>query len=113
MALLPVHCCCDPRVVLGTLEVPDEYCRPEGAEFRIAMRESFSWPSKEDLEVAAKPWREGDQYLVIEVAPLWLEFSGRAQFILAVKSNDLPIEKFRRLPGFIENQHRRDSFEER
>lgn len=109
MKRIPVHCCCDPRIVLGTLDVPGEYCHPH-ARFRVVMQEPVSWVGAE-YRPPSKPWKEGEQYIVIAVETLWLETNGRAQAILAVKSNDMPIETFRRIPGFVENQHRRINLE--
>ncbi len=100
---IEIRCCCDPGLLLGTVEVdvPHIY---EGQLIRLYVRRAIS----------LKPWweqRDGD--LFIEHKPERLELPvarvqglvfGSGEYLngLAIKSNDTPIETLRRIATFQE-----------
>lgn len=90
--LVPVHCCCDPNKRLGWVpakEAPGPVTFVLGRPRRSLWDGTVTQPETFTTEIA---------YLVNFGAVL-----GDAHRFLAVKSNDLPIEKWRLIPGFIED----------
>jgi hypothetical protein len=88
---LPVHCCCDPERRLGW--VPAQK-RLGPVRFVITPR-SVTLAFDDD----AVPVKHPAVTLDAEVEKL----HARGETILAVKSNDHPIEQWRRVPGWIDD----------
>lgn len=90
MTRLDVHCCCNPALVLGSLPVPDHLVF-DGAQ--------VSWAEKDDARIHLKlTVAEVSEALCLGDPPsMW--FNHR----LAIKSDDVSLERFRRVAGFIEN----------
>lgn len=91
--VLPVHCCCDPGLRLGWVPTPASMKGPGDVRFVAG------YPAK-DLLTNEVHYPER---IFTEVA--WLEFDGEER-MLGVKSNDVPIETWRKVPGFIEDRRR-------
>jgi hypothetical protein len=94
-----VRCCCDPGQLLGTIDVDVPYLY-EGQVFRF-----FVGPS-----VSLRPyWEQRDDDLTLTVARVQGRVLGTGEVLdgLAIKSNDTPIEKLRRINGFQEAKERR------
>lgn len=90
--MLPVHCCCDPAKRLGWVPVPDKLhergCGP--VRFQVGL------PSYELLTgVVTQP----DQ---IDTTIERL-IDGDEEY-LAVKSAEQPVDVWRKVPGFLEDQ---------
>lgn len=89
MAMLPVHCCCEPSKRLGYVLAPD----------RVG-RINFSWmecfPTSLRLDVVQPPPTRHEIHTTVES----LHYNG--EHILAVKSAHQPIETWRKVPGFVE-----------
>lgn len=105
---LPVHCCCDPNKRLGWVKL--ERLPMPGQKLRFCIeRASYSLMPSRGVVASADPNRTPDarfnpaRYLEVEVAWLWLNTTDE---ILAVKSNDYPIEDWRKVVGFIEDNRR-------
>ncbi len=105
MKMLPVHCCCTPDKRLGWV--------PVGESYRIGpirfMTERPSWafdPAKWVLTLEEPrhnpPRYNPPRYIETEVARLTLSRGGDT--IIAVNSNDYPIEEWRKVRGFIEDR---------
>jgi len=100
---LELRCCCDPRRLLGSLEVPDHLCeRGRRVRFTIPAAVSgspllapdYTPPTSVDLTVEnyyeqAAAYEPPDGRLVIRITDH-----------LAVKSDDHPIELLEQLVGF-------------
>jgi hypothetical protein len=90
---LPVHCCCEPAKRLGWM--PDRY--------RFRWRVQVSPASLTLWPPSAAGERTAPTFVDIEVAMLALDDH---EVIRAVKSNEIPIEVWRTVPGFIEDPTR-------
>lgn len=86
---LPVHCCCDPSLRLGW--VPCRLTEPGPVVFIAGHVTRDLWIGA----VSSVPER-----VHTEVASLW----DNGERVLAVKSNEHPIETWRKIPGFIEER---------
>jgi len=101
---LPVHCCCDPTKRLGWVHVagvprpgPLSFCTERASYALMTPTRSLLASAEPDRmpELRFNPAR----HIRTEVA--WLT-AGDDTF-LAVKSNDYPIEEWRKVVGFIED----------
>lgn len=86
MRRLNVRCCCDPNIIFGTLPWNEN-----GSVVRFQELISYYSPTDYNMPTKIKT-------IDLEVAVY--NFGGYRE--LAYKSNDLPIETFRKLPGFKE-----------
>ena len=91
MKRLLVICCCDPTKVLGSMEVPDEMQR-DGAKFRLMLQSELADFYRADRSDGR-----------IEIEDVTIEVAKHSAAGLAVKSNDIPIETFRRIRSFRES----------
>lgn len=90
--VLEVRCCCDPGKFLGMLEVPRELAR-KGGPLRCRLQERLEGtPDQVSHSRFAPPT------VLLEVARL--NMNGVS--VMAVKSNDVPLETLRKIPGFSE-----------
>lgn len=101
--LVEIRCCCDPNLLLGHVVLDRDSVR-EG--------EIISFPLR--IEVSLKPmWLQADEdpfvvaprevlRLPVAVATVLDRVNSRYAHLLAIKSNDTPIEKLRRIQGFTE-----------
>lgn len=104
MSRLRVHCCCKPELFLGWLDVPDAKAR-EGTRLIFAQAKSVSFVAGGARLVVEPSRPEPPEKLEVEEVVLEvsrLNVGGGVGWILAVKSNDTPIEILRRIPGFTE-----------
>ena len=91
--VIAVHCCCDPGLRLGWVPTPPNIQGPGPVRFMAG------YPAKELLTGEV----HYPERIFTEVA--WLEFDGEER-TLAVKSNDVPIATWKKVPGFIEDRRR-------
>lgn len=95
--VLPVHCCCDPGLRLGWVPVPERVTAPcniwfvAGYPAKDLLTEEVHYPERIFTEVA----------FLHTTTP-----GGRTDYQLGVKSNDVPLETWRKVPGFIEDRRR-------
>ena len=95
--MLPLHCCCDPALRLGWVprplgvEGPCKAVYVAGHPTRDLMTGEVTYPERIYTEV---------EILAVE------QVDGTSVERLAVKSNDVPIETWRKVPGFIEDRRR-------
>lgn len=96
MVTLPVYCCCDPRILLGTIEVEDRQCHA-GQRVEFLVRYPLRYPeyTPDDRMVLVR-----EDIVTLEVGLLTHERGGFS--ILAVKSMNHPLAVLRRLPTFRE-----------
>ena len=107
MARLEVRCCCDPDKLIGWVGVPDPLADSTIVPLRCEMPDSP--PSADEPQPR--------ETLVLEIANLshsvitmlardngavFFSHPWEPHYYRAVKSNDLPIETWRRVPGFEE-----------
>lgn len=88
MRRVEVRCCCVPSKLLGSLPVMDrDLVLGRRIEFVVLQR--FGEPRLPRVSLEIATWESG---------------VGRVELAggLAIKSNDVPIEVLRRIPGFIE-----------
>jgi hypothetical protein len=103
-----VRCCCDPGQLLGTIDVDVPYLY-EGQVFRFFVGPSVSlrpyWEQRDDDLFIT----EAGEQLTLTVARVQGRVLGTGEVLdgLAIKSNDTPIEKLRRINGFQEAKERR------
>lgn len=98
-----IRCCCKPGRLLGTIEVDAAYLY-EGQTFSFIVRPSISlrpyWEQRDnDIFVTNQA-----EKLTLPVARVHGIVFGTGEYLhgLAIKSNDTPIEKLRRIAGFQE-----------
>lgn len=93
MIALPVHCCCNPKVRLGWLQV-DERHAYAGARVKIVIPRSVPLPM---ADAGMFLWQQEEE---LDIELLWNpEGPGPLEF-LAVKSGHRTNEQLARLPGF-------------
>lgn len=97
--VLPVHCCCDPVKRLGWVPVPGrlrmiDMGHGEGQVTFIAGRDARDLWTGEPLPAPR---------IHTEIARLTITRNNWQETFLAVKSADIPIETWRRIPGFVED----------
>lgn len=97
-ARLNVRCCCEPERILGTLPVPMEAARR--GFFQVARRASPVFT----MRVGKRPGPGSVTTLRGAETILIKPFAAgpRAPTELAVYSDELPIEFWREIPGFVE-----------
>lgn len=96
MRRVEVRCCCQPARLLGTLPMPDRQpswtypvCKaPRATTPQALLRAASS---------GAKP-----ETLTLELHKFELIVDGRPATGIALKADGVPLEKLRRIPGFIE-----------
>ncbi len=104
---VPVHCCCDPSKRLGWVKL-DRVPEPGRISFCTERASYTLMASSRSLLASAEPYRmpptrfNPAHHIRTEIA--WLT-QGDDTF-LAVKSNDYPIEEWRKVVGFIEDDRR-------
>jgi hypothetical protein len=86
---LPIHCCCEPGKRLGYINLPDAFRKGD-----IVLRRSG------ELSVAPADPTAERRVDTIHTEVGWI-LCARGPF-LAVKSAHLPIEEWRKIPGFSE-----------
>lgn len=91
MKWLAVRCCCKPQKVLGFLQVPDD-CR---TDHRISLAPSMTVLSSLGSPSVERCLRETHD-LTIGM------YEARGGVETAVKSEDQPVEFWRRVSGFVE-----------
>lgn len=108
-----VRCCCDPGRLLGWIEIPGQQHIAEGDRFSFLLQ-----PAKDQTPYAEACFRASALYgigrdaLTLDVA-FWYDRQelpdgnggvviANAREGLALRSNDTPIEKLRRIIGFEE-----------
>lgn len=94
---LPVHCCCEPAKRLGWLEVDDHYAK-RGHCYMLARVAGFYETvdiTIEYVQLVLYPRR------LLNCGHYTIQLSSRR---LAVKSDDRPLEEWRRLPDFTEGR---------
>jgi hypothetical protein len=89
MVRLPVYCCCDPSLFLGTIDWPSDVL-VEGQRRTFALQRLLTF----NPFVSAPPAPLAR--VELEVAT----HSGPGGRKFAVKSNDVPIEDLVEIPGF-------------
>lgn len=94
--MLPLHCCCDPALRLGWVPRPPQVDGPRSVIF-------VAGHVAKDLLTGEVHYPER---IYTEVAWLVNDFTPKGKGRLAVKSNDVPIETWRKVPGFIEDRRR-------
>jgi hypothetical protein len=95
--LLPLHCCCDPALRLGWVPKPPRVEGPGKVVFVAGLKST-------DLLTGEEHYPER---IYTETAYLHTTTpGGHTDYRLAVKSNDVPIETWRKVPGFIEDRRR-------
>lgn len=94
MRRVEVRCCCSPTKLLGTLPFPEHalefsypLVQPKTTDFLRAARRSVHF---EKVSLSLSSWRGFDA-------------DGKRIGGQALKADGIPIEKLRRIPGFIEN----------
>jgi hypothetical protein len=87
MTRLEVRCCCQPRKVLGWLEVPEHQVR-EGNSVRFTIPPT---------------WRPERVLLADTIALPVATITEYGRDWLAFKAEGAPVERLRKLPGFMEN----------
>lgn len=97
MTRLPVHCCCNPALRLGTVEVPGQiYPRPVVFVIPPAMANRPIPGELVGHDLAMEPARK------IWTEIQFLHFAGtESDAFMAVKSADVPLDVWRQVPGFI------------
>lgn len=89
---MEVRCCCQPQKLLGWLPVPDDV--HDGRVLRFIVRPA-RW---EFTSVEATPEYKKVDEIELPVARLGIV----GVTILALKSEETPIERLRLIPGFVE-----------
>jgi len=104
---LPVHCCCEPGRRFGWVPAPSWLVtatrhRPVAVRFHIPPEREFIGALDEIRAVEIK----SGQVIYTEVNELALApvDGGTGEVILAVSSADVPLETWRKVPGFIEDR---------
>lgn len=93
MTRLELRCCCDPRRLLGFIQLPTSRCY-DGATVRFAQRVD---------PIARYSWNTGQLVApMVELTVAAIQF-GEQRPYLAVKSNHLELKDLRRIPGFEEH----------
>jgi hypothetical protein len=87
---LEVRCCCDPEWVFGYVEVPDDQAVP-GFKVRFPLGRVIAGTEVSACEI-----------LELEVDTVTKYRDDTRISWLALKSRDYPIEKLRRIRGFVE-----------
>jgi hypothetical protein len=90
MTRLPVYCCCDPTLFLGTIDWPASPFAGQRRQFALQLPVPFD----PQTEAITKQHAEVE----LEVGRHYLRSTGLPQ--LAVRSNDVPIEDLVLIPGF-------------
>lgn len=103
MIKLEIRCCCIPRKLQGWINVPEELVKA-GGEVTLPLRKSISGKRFVSLQVAHI---KREHYVTLEeqerLDPSILQgLEGSTEYV-ALKSEDVPIEVLRNIPGFIEN----------
>lgn len=101
MKMLPVRCCCNPTKLLGWLPVPDKLPVGWGTTISYAVGPLFVFDG-------SQPARSDRTVVTLEVGKFHQNFDATGQgpiTELAIKSMDHPIETFRKIRGFVENQY--------
>jgi hypothetical protein len=89
--MMDVRCCCNPGKLIGT--VPDF---PELKSDYVQTRSYFIGTR------VALPTKDGTK-VEVEVACCFLrDGDGPAKPTIAIKSNDLPVEYYKKIEGFVE-----------
>lgn len=102
MRVLEVRCCCDPGKLLGWLAIPTDLARPGVVLKYMLPFDRQAWQaSLRDGTFESWPTFESTREVVTLTVDEWIPtmFSGAE---LAVRSNDTPIEKLRRVTTFLE-----------
>lgn len=93
--LVPVHCCCEPTKRLGWVPAPEKLG---------PVKFALGRPTRSLTTGLIAPLE------IIETEIAWLvnyeAYHTNAERFMAVKSNDIPIEQWRRIPGFVEEPAR-------
>lgn len=100
---LEVRCCCQPRKLLGWLEVADDY--RHSATFVIGP----DTIERIDVSEISNDWRSsvvgrvipGDS-ITLAIAEIGLVENGVTARYRALKADGVPIERLRLIPGFEE-----------
>ena len=111
---LPVHCCCSPALRLGWVPGPIVEL---GARFKLVIHEPhrvriFGEPDAPrsvdefSIDVTVKELHRTVRYMEPYQCPegRWHHTVPVSKRMLAIDSHDQPIETWRRVPGFIEDQ---------
>lgn len=92
--MLPVHCCCEPNKRLGWVPVPDKRLNSPGPVRFMSKLPSY------DLETGTvSPAESFDT--IVEFIHHHPAYDGPQ---LAVNSHEVPVETWRRVPGFVEER---------
>jgi len=87
---LEVRCCCQPRKLLGWLDVPERLAKA-GTVIRFVVDEGL------------RDQNGAPHYSQLALPVEWYRLSWAANAQLALKSEETPIEVLRRIGGFTEN----------
>jgi hypothetical protein len=93
---LEVRCCCDARIMLGTLDIDSRKAHP-GRRIRYVV---FERPAMTLIDAEYANLAEPLRTVEVEVAEL--VGGPGVDGMIAIKTNHTPIEDLRLLPGFKE-----------
>ncbi len=92
---LEVRCCCQPRRLLGWLEI--DGAAWDGRVVRLVVAVAAPWTVRRPPETPTLQL----QHRVVSLPVAWFSEPGQPRR-LALKSEETPIETLRRIPGFTE-----------
>ena len=99
--ILPIRCCCEPSLVLGMIAVPDHF--QAGNVLALQERPQLVRESSEPSLKTPDP---------VNLTLAWFhkgfDHDGVPRRQLAVKSDEVPLERLRQMVGFIEVNKRLD-----
>lgn len=96
MRRVEVRCCCQPARLLGTLPIPDN---AQSWSYPVCKASRVTSPQAllRAASAGAKP-----ETLTLELQKFAVIVDGRSVTGIALKADGVPLEKLRRIPGFIE-----------
>lgn len=104
---IPIRCCCSPRLVLGTVDVHESVT--EGSVVMLRDRLSARWVGEyvhaDNLVLTVAVYHEHGQGWTPEMVDAYAGTDERCQLAaeqLALRSDDVSIERLRKVEGFIE-----------
>ena len=90
---LEVRCCCVPNKLLGWLDWPER----AGEVWRFNLLSEIP-----KMPIEEMPIEIPNETVILTVARYQEPVTGRRY--LAIKSEDVPLERLRKIPGFVENR---------